>query len=178
MPNLTNHQISMVIGMSQAGLSNIEISRRFNIHRNTVTNTLKRYQATGSTSELPRSGRPRVTDDRDDLYIRTMHLRDRFRHATYTARNLPSLQRVSAQTVRNRLRERGIKAYRPLVKCSLTDRHKRNRLAWCTARVNWNYNQWRHVLFTDESPFGLQRKRGHAIVYRRRGELFTPGCID
>ena len=179
MPNLTDHQRSRIIGMVEAGLQYAEVARRLGIHRSTVGRTVRRYGATGSTAELPRSGRPRVTTARDDQYIRTSHLRDRFRSATFTARNLPNAhRRISPQTVRNRLRAYGIKAHRPSIKVSLTDRHKQARLAWCLARVNWNHHQWRNVLFTDESPFGLQRKRRMQYVYRRRGERNLESCIE
>lgn len=179
MPNLTNHQRSKIIGMVEAGLQYTDIARRLGIHRNTIRNTVRRYATTGSTAELPRSGRPRITTARDDQYIRTSHLRDRFRNATHTARNLPNAaRRISAQTVINRLRDFGIKAYRPAIKVSLTDRHKRARLAWCLEHVNWNHQQWRRVLFTDESPFSLQRKRKRHHVYRRRGERYLESCIE
>lgn len=78
MPNLTSHRRSMIIGMADAGTPLTDIARRLNVHRNTVSNTIRRYRATGSVAELPRSGRPRVTTARDDQYIRTTHLRDRF----------------------------------------------------------------------------------------------------
>ena len=179
MPNLTNHVRSMIIGMSDAGMKQKDIAQRLNIHRHTVRNTIRRFRLTGSTAELPRSGRPRITTARDDQYIRTSHLRDRFRSATFTARNLPGIgRRISAQTVRNRLKVFNIKTYKPATKVSLTDQHKRARLAWCTARVHWNHHQWRSVLFTDESPFGIQAKRRQQFVYRRRGERYIPQCID
>ena len=178
MPNLNSHVRSKIIGMVESGLQYKGIARRLGIHINTVTRTVSRYRTTGSTAELPRSGRPRVTTGRDDQYIRTSHLRDRFRSATYTARNLPNARRISAQTVRNRLRDYGIKTYRPSTKVSLTDRHKQARLAWCLTHVNWNHHQWRRVLFSDESPFGLQRKRKQQYVYRRRGERFLESCIE
>ena len=177
MPNLTNHQRSIIMGMFQVGTPFKEIARRLNIHRNTVSNTIRRYHATGSVAELPRSGRPIVTNARDDQYIRTTHLRDRFRCAAFTARNLPNVRNISGQTVRNRLKEWEIKTFRPAQKITLTAAHRTARLAWCTARVHWNHNQWRHVLFTDESSFGTERKRGSMWVYRRRGERYRQFCI-
>ena len=143
-------------------------AQRLNIHRHTVRNTIRRFRLTGSTAELPLSGGPRISTARDDQYIRTSHLRHRFRTATYTARNLPGIgRRISAQTVRNRLKALHIKTYKPAIKVSLTDEHKRARLAWCTARLHWNHHQWRRVLFTDESPFGIQVR-----------ERYIPQCID
>ena len=90
------------------------IAQRLNIHRHTVRNTVRRFRRTGSTSELPRSGRPRITTARYDQFIQQSPLRDRFLNATYTAKNLPNAgRRISAQTVRNRLKDQGIKTYKP-----------------------------------------------------------------
>jgi hypothetical protein len=34
-----------------------------------------------------------------------------------------------------------------------------NRVAWCKDRVNWTEEDWRKVLFSDESPFQLRDNR-------------------
>jgi hypothetical protein len=61
------------------------------------------YRETGRTADRPCSGRPRVTTPAG--YIRTSHLRGRYRMATTTARVTPGTQNssISAQSVRNRL---------------------------------------------------------------------------
>ena len=100
MPNLTNYVRVMIIDMNDAGIKQKDIAQMLNIHRHTVKNTIKRFRLTGSTDELTRSGRRRIATARDDQYIRTFHLRDRFRSATFTALNLPGIgRRISAQTV-------------------------------------------------------------------------------
>ena len=71
-----------------------------------------RFRKTGTTSDCPRPGRPSVTTRRQDRYIRSSHLRNRFRPATVIARTTPGRiiqSRISAQTVRNRLQDIGVK---------------------------------------------------------------------
>ena len=58
---LSHHERSKILGMVEAGLPHIDISRRLEIHRHTVRNTVRRFAATGSVADLPRSGRPRET---------------------------------------------------------------------------------------------------------------------
>ena len=62
---------------------------------------------------------------------------------------------VSAQTVRNRLHEGGMRARRPQVGVVLTAQHRAGRLAFAREHQDWQIRHWRPVLFTDESRFTL-----------------------
>ena len=77
-----------------------------------------------------RSGRPRVTTAAQDRYIRVRHLRDRTTTATSTAAQIPGDGRISDQTVRNRLREAGLFARRPVQRNVLTAHHEAECLQW------------------------------------------------
>ncbi|VDI18461.1 Hypothetical predicted protein [Mytilus galloprovincialis] len=52
------------------------------------------------------------------------------------------------------------------------------RLKWTRARIRWNRQTWRQVLFTDESKFNLKFIDGRARVYRRRNERFSDACVQ
>ena len=85
--------------------------------------------------------------------------------------------RISAQYVRNRVRENGLHARRPYVGCVLTQRHRQNRLNWARAHIRWIRRRWNIVLYTDESRFSLQRGNGRVRVYRRRNERCADCCV-
>jgi hypothetical protein len=51
------------------------------------------------------------TSAAQDHYIRVRHLRNRTMTARDTVSNVPGLRRISTQTVRNRLRENGLRAW-------------------------------------------------------------------
>ena len=137
-----------------------------------------RYNATGSTRDRPRSGRPRITTPAQDRYIRLLHLRDRFKTASSTVNQIPGLRRVSSQTIRNRLRQFGLRPMRPLRRHILLPRHLAARLQWCRQHRAWRHAQWRTVLFSDESRFMLRRADGRVRVYRRRNERFSANCVQ
>ena len=118
-----------------------------------------------------------MTTAAQDRYIRVRHLRDRTTTATSTATALPGVRGISDQTVRNRLREEGLRARRPVRGVILTQQHRLRRRQWCQVRRVWPQQRWRRVWFSDESRFLLRRHDGRCRVYRRRNERFAANCV-
>ena len=67
-------------------------------HESTISRLLQRLRATGRLTDRPRSGRPRVTTQRQDRRIRLVHLRNRLRTATETAREVIGAEAVLTST--------------------------------------------------------------------------------
>ena len=109
MPRLNEIDRCRAVGMLEAGVRHTDVVTQFGVHRNTVDTLWRRYQQFGATRDRPRSGRPRVTSYRQDMYIPVVHLRERLRTASLTARSIPGLRRISPQTVRKRLHAPGIR---------------------------------------------------------------------
>ena len=86
---------------------------RYNVHQSTISRLWQHYQQSCSTNASSGSGRPRITNPVQNRYFRVFQLRNRTITASQTASNIPDLRRISARTVRNRLREHGMRARRP-----------------------------------------------------------------
>uniref|UniRef100_A0AAZ3P4Z4 Transposase Tc1-like domain-containing protein n=1 Tax=Oncorhynchus tshawytscha TaxID=74940 RepID=A0AAZ3P4Z4_ONCTS len=97
---------------------------------------------------------------------------------TTTARVTPGMHNpsISAQTVRNRLREAGLSACRPVVRQVLTRHHQQQHCLWAQTHHRWTRQDWQKVLFTDESRFFLTRDDGRICVYRQRNACYTEAC--
>ena len=122
-----------------------------------------------------------MTSQRQDRAIRLAHLRNRHLTATETAINTVGSQnrRIHRKTVRNRLREFGLRVRRPNVGLPLNRARRARRMAWMIAQAprRFSMRQWRRVFFTDESRFTLFRADGRRRLYRRRGERFADACV-
>ena len=169
MPRLSDIERQRAIGMLQAGMRPSHVAQHFNVSPSTIGDLRLRLAQTGTVADRPRTGRPRVTTPQQDRQIRLAHLRNRLRPATWTANTTPGRhnQRISAQTVRNRLRSVQLRARRPYRGPQLTDQRRAARLQWVNQRIRWGPQRWNSILFTDESRFCLSPGDGRARVWRR-----------
>ena len=176
MVRLTQDQRNAAVQMLLRGTSQAVIARNFQVSKSTITRLYQHLQQTGMTNDRPRSGRPRVTTCLQDRYMCLSHLRNRFRTALETAQVTPGTHnnRISADTVRNRLQEFGLRPRHPYVGMPLTPWWRQVRMAWLTQhRPNlFPLRQWHNVMFSDESRYLLYRADGHQRVYRHNGERY------
>ena len=147
MPRVPAHLREHALSMLQGGMRTADVARTMNCNVRTVRLLRQCYRETGRTADLPRSGRPRVTTPAQDWYIRTSHLRDKYRMATTTARVTPGTYNpsISALTVRNRLREAGPRPCRPVVRQVLTRHHRQQRRLWAQTHHCWTRQDWQKV---------------------------------
>ena len=89
-------------------------------------------------NDWPRSGRTRITSDRDDRALQRLVRRMLFATSPVLKQHWLPNRRLSTRTVRNRLKSAGLKSRRVIKRPLLADRHQRTRLAWCLAR-DWNF---------------------------------------
>lgn len=64
---------------------------------------------------------------------------------------------ISASTVRRRLVAAGLRARRPRKKPVLSTKMRVARLNFAKQHQNWSINDWKRVIFTDESKINLKK---------------------
>ncbi|GFQ68223.1 transposable element Tc1 transposase [Trichonephila clavata] len=82
----------------------------------------------------------------------------------------------STETIRNRLKEIGLKNRVPASKPSLTAIHRRKRLEFAQHYIHWSPNDWSKVIFSDEKIFS-SASHGPPRVWRPDGHRFDEKYI-
>ncbi|CAI9737725.1 domain-containing [Octopus vulgaris] len=149
-------------------LSEVAIARKLGVARRTIQCLFKKYEETGSAADKNGRGRKRLMTQREDRIMIRMSLYNRRATTRQLAEEMQKMtgKQLSTTTVKTRLLEAGLKS------CRAAQNRKRQ-LLWARAHKTWTVQQWRTVMFTDESRFSLVSDKP-VHVRRRRGE--GPTC--
>src|SRR6266853_1117998 len=178
-PQLTEFEKGRMIGLLEAGLSVRNVARRVGRCVSVVQRWWSRWKTNGSCHRQVGSGRPRLSSRRDDQYLRLVirrypflngsALRQRWRNATGTL--------ASVYTVTRRARDMHLRSYRPLIQIPLSRAHREARRQWCQERIRWGRDQWRRIVFSDESRFCMDFNDGRLRVRRLPSERYSEPFI-
>ena len=129
-----------------------------------VTKAIKCNDATGSHEDLHRKGRPRIHSAAKDKLIRVTSLRNRKLTAPQIRAQMNAIHSSSSRhisTVQRRLRESGLYCQIAAKKTLLRKSNKQKRFVWAKKHKEWTLDQWKSVLWSDESKyeiFGFTRR--------------------
>ncbi len=159
----------------QMGIRQAGIAKHFKTTQQAVSYTIQRFRTTNSVADRPRSGRPWAASKRDDHVIVIQCLKDRqvTSNSIKTSLNLP----CSSRTVLRRLFGSGLVARKPKRKPLLNKKMRKNRLEWAKRRQSSTVDQWKQVIFSDESRFNVGRSDSVQFVRRRPGDAYKKQCL-
>lgn len=119
--------------------------------------------------DTPRTGRPKISIT-IALFIIEIMTKNSTTRGWSCARivaevtGTPGRQPVSASTIYKVLSEHGYGVFKRTVKPGLTDEAKKARLTWYLEREYWIINNWKNVIFSDETSIILKGVRGKRRV--------------
>jgi transposase len=157
-----------------------EIGKKLNIDRRTCQKIYQRAKhRDGSPSNRKRPGRPPTFDDAEKKWLIDFVTRDaRTRRLTYEAICIELGYSCTPRTVRNVLASMGYHKRVPRRTFNIRPANKPKRVAWCQAHLHWTYEEWKRILWTDESSFSTSGFGHRPWVIRRPDEEFHPDCLD
>ena len=93
-------------------------------HHSTVSRIVNKHRLTNDVKDRPRSGRSRITSQREHNSLERLVRRNPFANSNVLRRQWLPHQLLSARTVRNRLKSVGYHSRRHVKRCLLTQAHK------------------------------------------------------
>jgi len=86
-------------------------------------------------------------------------------------------QGISASSVQRILKQNGYHAVKPTRKPGLNVAQKRARLAFCISHQDWTLEDWKKVIWSDETSVVLGARRGSTHIWRKSNEAFEKSVI-
>ncbi|KAG2191814.1 hypothetical protein INT47_011938, partial [Mucor saturninus] len=143
------------------------------VNRPNVQNAVGRVVQTGSFLKRKSPGRPNSLNDYIARHLERIIRKEPFQIVGQISEELRLMDKPhAATTVRRWLKELGFKHYFPSLKPLLTDNQKERRLLWAREHVNWTYEQWKKVIWSDEPRFGIHDNDGFPHLLRKEGERY------
>ena len=160
------------------GCSVRDIANNLKISWSTVMYTIQRFRNTGANKDKNRSGRPRCTSKAEDQSIVLRSKRNRRLtapeiQAQFNARHSKD---ISLNTIKQHLRSANLWGKVAVRKPLLRPINKQKRLKWAKEHQNWTVEDWKRVLWTDESKFELFGTRRRVYIRRSSSEKMLPEC--
>lgn len=158
-----------VVAAVQAGKSVSQITEQHGCSRQYVSSVRKSMK---DVPQTPRSGRPKKVSATTTHKITRLIRTGECKTAVDVAKALrdAELAEVTPQTVRGVLKERGMVALKKKRKSGMEPHHKKARLAWALKHKEWTVEDWKRVIWSDETKINRIGSDGIQHRWVQRGE--------
>ncbi|KAG1449840.1 hypothetical protein G6F55_009978 [Rhizopus delemar] len=138
------------------------------LNKSTVQNIKARIDDYGSPLPHRQIGRPLKINERTERHLKRIIREDPFASFKEINVELAKLDVfVNIETLRLYVDRLAFKSYRAAHKPRLTARHCKSRLCWAKEHLNWTKDQWRNVVWFDESCFCMECSKRVKGVFRK-----------
>ena len=178
--NTTPELRDAICMMAAQGFSTGVIAGFSNVSPRTIRRIITNYRVRGHNQDSPRSGRPQKLNDRSIRHLNwtvEKNRRQSLADLTNTV-NAASPAPVSPRTVSRAIKEKLNMASRiARKKPFLKKKHRLQRTEWAKDAVTWGIEEWKRVIWTDESSVELGKNTRVCRVWRHPGEAFDEKCL-
>lgn len=168
----------IIIRLQEGGNSYGDISKMLKVSKKMVYNAVQHYKKYKTTCNIPRSRKPRITTKKEDMLI----IRESKKFPHKSANEIrdavfgKSESKPSVDTVKRRLREGGLFGRISRKKPLLSKVNRKKRLEFAKKYIVWTAEDWKKVLFSDETKVNRVSPDGKSYVRRPKNKPFDPMC--
>jgi len=166
-----------ILNLIESGQSAHQISSQTGVSHATVSRIHCRYcpyvkKAIG--------GRPRKLSDTNIRHAIRLIGSGKVENAVQVTKVLKDItnQTLSTQTIRNGLKEVGMKAVVKRKRPLLTKKHKRERLDFAMSHKDWTLEDWKKVVWSDETKINRLGSDGRKWVWKKPGEELNDRLVE
>jgi transposase len=169
-----------VHSLRESGQSWREIGLATGKSKDAVRKIYRRVVKNNSFVDKPRSGRPRKLTERDRRVIVNIMRKSEIKTAERARKEAASHHNinVSESTVLRAFHESGYVARVKRKKPLLTANNKKQRFAWAKQHNTWTINDWKNVIWSDETGFGLVSGEGREYYWSKDGDILDDDSVN
>ena len=168
--------VKSAIELLESGDSVRQVAKKLRLARSTVGDIRKKHLP---DLPQPKGGRPQSLSENDCRYATRLITTGTFDTAIDVSRHFKKTSgiTVSPDTIRRTLKKRGLKAGTKVRKPLLTLRHRKLRLKWAKMYKDMESEDWRKVIFSDETKINLFGSDGKKWCWKKRGKSLEKRLI-
>ncbi|CAF2781502.1 unnamed protein product [Rotaria sp. Silwood2] len=176
---ITIYQKLQVLTLLQAGFTDENIRNQLGVSNGCISNIAKKEKLKLSLQNRPGQGRKKSTTSKEDRYLLNLMKKDRGKSSRQLASdwNLSNGKSISPRTVRRRLLKAGYRSYTTKRKPYRKPSHCSSRLRFSEKYSDWNFSDWKTVIFSDESHFEVFNRKNRSYMRRLPSESDKPFCF-
>jgi transposase len=177
MPRLCESLKHQALVQLRSGVSTRKVADSLGMSQSSVAHL--RREISGEI-EKQRGGRPKVLGEQEKRLGVHLVTAGRLKTASAAAKQLREKtgKHFSDITLRRALREAGLGACVQQKKPLLAKRHVLARLSFAHKYKNWTVDDWRRVIFSDETKINLINSDGRSWCWLREGERLGPKHVS
>ena len=171
---------AQAVALHQSGLNMSKISKQLKVSRCCVRNAIMKFKIKGDFVDSQRSGRRKKISERGERELKRLVRGDNRLSVAQITRdlNVGLVQLVSKETVRRYLKKLGYQYAVKIKRPFFTKKHRAARVEWCKQHLHWTNQDWRKVVFSDESTFYVLKRKNQVKIWRTDDERLVPECVQ
>ncbi|KAI1004026.1 hypothetical protein K3495_g4183 [Podosphaera aphanis] len=177
MRKLSQHQVSSITTLLDEGEKELEKAKIMGCQRSTVARYRKK---TSHDTSKPVQGRPRKLTCRGKRALAHLVANSGTKPAVETTKiiNPEREDKVSPGTVELTLRKQGLRAIKRVKKPMLSKAHKRARLHWALEPESWTIEDWKRVIWSDETKINRLNSDGIKYAWSRNPSSYPAEVVE